>query len=284
VTTADRLARVAARLRGQGFDVVEVPGWRDRGTSELRPAGALKHHTAGPRKGDAPSLRVCTFGRPDLRNALCTWFVSRSGVIYLVAGRVAWHAGQGVKGSNTTLIGTEAEHTGLTDEPWTPESLAAQAAIDAECAREFGYQPERTWDHKEHAPRRKIDRTGIDPFAWRHRVVELHTGRPAVRPPDQPPTIAEDDDMIRPGDRGPQVVQLQHLVNRLIAATGGWEDGHLRADGVYGPATQDRTQHAIWRMEQALGWNPYAQPAREGVTAATIAMMVAAVEKLRRAA
>ena len=186
MSTADRLARVADRLRAQGHRVVEVNGWRTRGRGTLTPRGHLEHHTAGSASGDAPSLRVVTFGRAGLRNALCTWYVSRSGVIYLVAAGVAWHAGSGIHGSNATLSGTEAENTGV-GEPWTPGSLAAQAAVSAEMAREFSFAHTRVFDHREHAPSRKIDRTGINPASWRERIRQLLTTDPAA--------AEEDDEM-----------------------------------------------------------------------------------------
>lgn len=165
-----QVSRVVTLLREWGFRVEEVSGWPNRGSGSLSTRRRLEHHTAGPRSGDAPSLRVVTFGRPGLRNSLCRWYVSRSGVIYLVARRRSWHAGRGSKGSNATLSGTEAENTG-TGEPWTAGSLAAQAAISAAESIVFGFPPHTSvFDHREHAPSRKIDRTGINSHDWRDRV------------------------------------------------------------------------------------------------------------------
>lgn len=191
MSAAPGLARVAARLRERGLEVVELAGWQDRGRGELRPTGHTQHHTGGLTTAecvlrgidpDTPSLRVCTFGREGLRNALCNFYVSRIGVIYLVAGRVAWHAGAGVLGTNSTLIGTEAEHSGGPYEPWTLGSLQSQLAIAVECAREFDYPiTPGVHDHREHAPKRKPDRINIDSDTFRDQVLAgLHASLAAI--------------------------------------------------------------------------------------------------------
>lgn len=165
--------------------------------------GRIEHHTAGPRTGDTPSLRVVTFGRAGLRNSLSRWYVSRSGVIYLIALRTSWHAGPGSKGSNPVLSGTESEHSGSPSEPWTEASLSAQAAISQEECREFGVPHSRVWDHKEHAGYRgKIDRINIVPYRWRKRL-------------DDPAEPSTGDDMfVQHGDRGEAVQYIQRLLLR----------------------------------------------------------------------
>lgn len=167
----DEVRLVASLLRDWNFRVIEVDGWEHRGSGDLTTLARLEHHTAGSQSGgNTASLRIVTFGRPGLRNSLCRWYVARNGVIYLVARRRSWHAGNGRKGSNATLSGTEAENDGV-GEPWGERSLEAQAAISAAEAIVFDLDPaDDVWDHKEHAPDRKIDRTGINPSAWRHRV------------------------------------------------------------------------------------------------------------------
>lgn len=172
--TAAQVRDVARLLREWGYTVVEVDGWEDRGRGSMTTLGRCEHHTAGG-SGNAPSLRVVTFGRKGLRNSLSRWFVARDGTIYLVARRKSWHAGSGSKGTNGTLSGTEAEHSGSPDESWSQASLDAQAAISAaECAV-FGVDPDVVWDHREHAPRRKTDRVHVDSPRWRDRVRRLLT-------------------------------------------------------------------------------------------------------------
>lgn len=64
---------------------------------------------------------------------------------------------------------------------------------------------------------------------------------------------------LKQGDKGRRVAQLQHLVNRVITRTGGWPTNEgdivdkkplLTISGVYDPATAERVQHAIWRVER----------------------------------
>lgn len=236
--SAAQVREVVACLRRWGHNVQEVPGWETRGSGSMTTTARIEHHTAGGPSGDAPSLRVVTFGRAGLRNSLSRWFVSRSGVIYLVALRASWHAGRGVKGSNSTLSGTESENTGL-GEPWTPASLAAQAAISAAECIVFGVAPTGVWDHREHAPSRKPDRAGIDSPRWRTRVAET------MRTGGSPPT--EEDDVMKRGDSGAEVSVLQWRINQYLHGESdprGRGQGYgLVVDGQYGPATEDYVRH-----------------------------------------
>lgn len=255
MSTVQRLRRIVDRLRAAGYTVIPIDGWETRGVGTIRPGGHLEHHTAGPRSGDAPSLRVVTFGRPGLRNSLSMWFVSRSGIIYLVAARVSWHAGAGSKGSNTTLSGTESENTGV-GEPWGDRSLRSQAAIAAEMAREFEFGAARVWDHKEHAPRRKIDRTGIDPAGWRARVAAVMAGSPVMSD--------EEDLMITPGTKGPYVEHVQRLTNGILHRSTALGDyppvDMLTIDGDYGPKSQVAVAHALGRAAHYIGIDLASQP------------------------
>ena len=113
---------LADALRAEGVKVVEEPGWRDRGSATFNPKGVICHHTAGPAKGDAPSLGVCINGRPGLPGPLCQIVLARSGTAHVIASGRANHAGlggwRGLEG-NTSVFGIEAENTGL-GEPWPP--------------------------------------------------------------------------------------------------------------------------------------------------------------------
>lgn len=181
VDSAAQVRRVVGFLRADGFDVVEVPGWERRGKAPMTTRGRVEHHTASRAVGEAPTLRVVTFGHGTLKNSLCRWYVSRSGAtIYLVALNTSWHAGRGVKGTNGTLSGTEAEHSGMAYEPWTAGSLSAQAAISRYEAAVFGFSVGQVWEHKEHAPGRKVDRVDMNGAAWRRRLAAPKTVKPAV--------------------------------------------------------------------------------------------------------
>lgn len=184
---ADRLTLVASRLRVRwGIEVVEVPGWQDRGAGDHVAMRALvRHHTASPRgSGNTASLRVVTHGRKDLRNSLSMWYQPREGrVAYLIAAGVSWHAGRGgwpaddpITG-NDVAAGDEIENDGR-GEPFTADQMYVARAIETEMGREFGWTAGRTGcEHSEHAPGRKVDRFGIDGEAERRHVAALMTSR-----------------------------------------------------------------------------------------------------------
>ena len=209
-----RLREVRDLLRSWGFTVVEVTGWETRGSGSWSPIAWLWHHTAGPRSGDTPSLRVCTFGRTGLRNALCNTYTSRSGVIYLVAALRAWHAGTGALVTNSRSGGNEGENTGV-GEPWDPRHYAAQVALAAAIAIVFGIDPAKQWDHKEHAEGRKIDRAGIVPPVFRADVATFIASRTAPTP--QPGRT--EDHMIPFDSDHPDTRGVRKAVNHFFTVT-----------------------------------------------------------------
>lgn len=210
--SAAQVRRVVQILRDDGFKVVEVSGWESRGKGPMTTRGRIEHHTASPYgSSDTASLRVVTFGRADLRNSLCRWYVSRTGVIYLVALHKSWHAGTGIKGSNSTLSGTEAEHSGISRERWSDASLAAQAAISRAESRVFAFGTSRVWDHKEHAPSRKVDRHGIDPDHWRARLDDIP--EEDVMTPDQEAKLDRLLDAVDTVPRDVWTFPLPHAAN-----------------------------------------------------------------------
>jgi hypothetical protein len=125
---------LADRLRAEGLKVIEVDGWRTRGSDTFHPRGSVNHHTAGPRTGNAPSLGVCINGRSDLPGPLCNVLLARDLTCYVIAAGRANHAGkggwQGLSG-NSSVYGLEVENTGLADEPATPELLDAMHRVHA---------------------------------------------------------------------------------------------------------------------------------------------------------
>lgn len=118
-------------LRAAGLTVVEQPGWKTRGHGDVgKILGVLCHHTAGPKKGNAPSLAIVQNGRPDLQGPLAQLVLGRDGTFFVVAAGRCYHAGggdwRGVKNGNTNLIGIEAENTGLeNDNPWPAVQMRA---------------------------------------------------------------------------------------------------------------------------------------------------------------
>jgi hypothetical protein len=187
-----------------------------------------------------------TYGREGLRNALCNWYTARNGDLYLVCAGVAWHAGRGVKGTNTTLIGNEAENDGR-GEPFVPRSLDAQAALNAECCREFGFGPDRCWEHKEHAPSRKVDRYGIYGPAWRRRVAHILTG---PTPAPAPPPSIEEEDVIVPVHVPPG----EHRVFHVEPTTNEGRDSAIGAQvAILVLNAVGNNRVPIWVYFQALG-------------------------------
>lgn len=152
-------------LRAAGLEVIEVPGWQGRGHGDMSGVrGVLCHHTAGPLKGDAPSLPVVINGRPDLAGPLSQLFLARSGAWHVVAAGKAWHAGRGDAGTtweafdgNAHLIGVEAENTGLPNDPWPSLQLDSYAKGVAAVLKKIGTSSAWAVGHKEYAPSRKSD-------------------------------------------------------------------------------------------------------------------------------
>jgi hypothetical protein len=120
-------------LRDYGLKVEEVANWQTRGHGDVKKIrGVLCHHTAGALKGNAPSLKICTEGRPDLPGPLSQLVLGRDGTFYMVAAGLAYHAGKGsylgVTSGNSSFIGIEAENTGLAnDNPWPEIQMSAYA-------------------------------------------------------------------------------------------------------------------------------------------------------------
>lgn len=150
-------------LRNAGLAVVEVDGWKTRGSSSFNPGGVVCHHTAGGPSGDIPSLRVLIHGRSDLPGPLCQIGLARSGTCYVVAAGRANHAGSGGwKGlvGNSSVWGIEAENRGTNAaEPWKPAQLEAYHVLAAVLQEHTVKGPDEDYvcGHKEWAPNRKVD-------------------------------------------------------------------------------------------------------------------------------
>lgn len=195
---------LADRIRAAGVDVVEVAGWQTRGSESFRPRGSVNHHTAGPRAGTVPSLRICTHGRADLPGPLCQVLLGRDLRAYVIAAGRANHAGpggwRGLAG-NSSVYGLEVEHVGTTAEPVSDELIEAMAAVHAAflCGVEAP-DPGLVCQHAEWAPRRKVDFIGLDGPTFRALVARhLEGSAPTpVRPPpgDDMPLL-----LIQPQDR-----------------------------------------------------------------------------------
>lgn len=165
---------IADACRAAGLKVVEVQGWRERGSAAFAPAGLVLHHTAGAATGDMPSLSVIVGGRRDLPGPLAQFGLGRSGTVYVVAAGRANHAGSGEwcgLSGNTSVWGIEAENTGQ-GEAWPAVQLDAYHRLSAVLATRTPFGAEMICAHREWSPR-KIDPAGIDLAAFRARVAEL---------------------------------------------------------------------------------------------------------------
>ena len=166
--------------------VVELAGWRERGSSTFSPLGFVWHHTAGPLSGNAPSLAICTYGRTGLPGPLCNLFLARDGTVYVVAAGRANHAGSGSwRGltGNSSVWGLEIENTGYGTgpkaEPWSPLILDLAARI----VRALRVDPDLACHHKEWTSR-KVDMHTVGGAAMREAVRKIdYTAPPSPAPP-----------------------------------------------------------------------------------------------------
>lgn len=221
-------------LRDAGCTVVEQPDWQTRGRGEMGVVrGVLCHHTAGPAKGNAPSLALVEHGRADLPGPLSHLVLGRDGTFYVLAAGRCNHAGagewEGITAGNSSLIGIEAENMGTAADPWPDEQVTAYARGVAAILRHIHAPAIMCAGHKEYAlpTGRKID-PSFDMGAFREQVAAFISGSdaplPAVRHVD--PTHA----MLKRGDRGDSVRELQ---TKLVAAR--WRVG---VDGDFGAETE----------------------------------------------
>ena len=212
-----RLLDLADACRKSELRVIEVHGWRTRGSSNFRFAAdgdIIVHHTATSAKaaGDYPSLRIVRDGRPGLSGPLSQLGLGRDGTVYVIAAGRANHAGKTDRrlSSNPYSLGIEAEHPGTG--PWNPVQYQAYVRLIAALCRHYGKTTEQVRGHKEIAvPRgRKVDPT-FDMGSFRTAVAREISG-------GGPPNV------------GLSVKQAQAILKTL-----GADPGVL--DGLWGPNT-----------------------------------------------
>lgn len=257
---------IADRLRAAGLKVVEVAGWQTRGSENFAPRGSVDHHTAGPSTayGTAPSLGICINGRTGLPGPLCNVLIGRDNTCYVVAAGRANHAGlggwRGLTG-NSSVFGVERENVGNATEPWRLDQYDVAAKVHAALIKAHGANADLVCEHKEWAPRRKIDAYGVDGDQMRGLVKDRLAVPPKPTPSDQAAAFynaikreAARRPVLREGDLGTWVLDLQRNLNAIVGKTVVKEDSHfgaetrrwvtqfqkdrnLKADGVVGEAT-----------------------------------------------
>jgi len=179
-----RINWLADVLREAGLRVVEVDGWKTRGTSGLTPIGVMEHHTAGALGRPTPSLNICINGRAGLPGPLCNVYIGRDLVCYVVASGIANHAGTGgpygripKNSGGRYTVGFEIEHAGTAAEAWPPAlvdvAARATAAVASRIKAEENYAG---IGHKEWAPTRKVDPYAWNMKAFRNQVAGLRKG------------------------------------------------------------------------------------------------------------
>lgn len=238
------LRTVRNEMRRIGWPTNEVPGWETRGhQAVIHPRGAVNHWTAPPRSVDghnAPSLRTVTYGRAGLRNALCHTYSSREPALYLIAARVAWHAGRGawpaLTGNRGTApcLGHEAECAG--PRLWSPGQLELVADLDRIQADVFDYPLANVIDHYEWArPRgRKTDRSDVGGPTWRARL--------ANQPQEEiVATLKDLRDVV--GEENRVVLDRVNQATRLAQAACAGAVAAIRADVGLDPAPASDLKH-----------------------------------------
>ncbi|MFQ3595487.1 MAG: N-acetylmuramoyl-L-alanine amidase, partial [Sphingomonadaceae bacterium] len=159
---AFELVWMPAVLRAAGLKVAEVDGWVNRGRGPMPGArGVMCHHTAGPAKGNMPSLGVLRNGVPGIPGPLSQLGLGRDGTYYIVAAGRANHAGRGeyrgITNGNAVFIGIEAENMGEGQashprhEPWPDVQLDAYRRGVAALLKHMGASADMCVGHKEYA-------------------------------------------------------------------------------------------------------------------------------------
>jgi peptidoglycan hydrolase-like protein with peptidoglycan-binding domain len=246
------LTWLAQVLGDAGLKVAEQPGWQDRGRGPRGTIrGILCHHTAGPKTGIMPSLKVITEGRSDLPGPLAQLGLGRDGTWFVVAAGRANHAGagnwKGVTMGNSSFIGIEAENMGTAADPWPAVQMDAYKRGVAAILKKIGADSSMCAGHKEYAlPKGRKTDPDFDMVAFRADVDAIMKGQGNVLPPI-PAVDAQARPTLRRGAKGDLVKTIQAKVG--VAADGNFGPGteaavrafqsskHLVPDGIVGPGT-----------------------------------------------
>lgn len=155
-------------------------GFNGMGYSDV-PLGIVWHHDASP-EGDSPgALDWCMYyasdGSTDLTPAANIW-VDRYGKWWVYAAGYSNHAGLGswpklglYNNGNARLLGIETDHTD--GEAWTEAQITSLRLGTAALLKHWGRPADNLIGHKEWAPNRKSDPSGLDMNKERKRVARL---------------------------------------------------------------------------------------------------------------
>jgi N-acetyl-anhydromuramyl-L-alanine amidase AmpD len=209
------------------------------------------HHTAGPKAGIMPSLKVITDGRPGLAGPLSQLGLGRDGTWFVVAAGRASHAGagswKGITAGNSSFIGIEAENMGTAADPWPAVQMDAYRRGVAAILDKLGADVSMCCGHKEYAlPRGRKPDPSFDMDDFRKGVAAILDGTAPV-PPPIPARDAGKRPTLRRGATGDLVKTIQAKVGvdpdgdfgpKTEAAVRAFQRKHgLVPDGIVGPAT-----------------------------------------------
>ena len=181
---------LADELRKAGVRVVEVFGWKSRGSDSFNPVGVTWHATAGSRTSSAQGeVNVILNGSTSAPPPIAQIMLYRDGTAYVCAAgrcnhnKVGW-AGPNKGLGNTSLIGIEMANDNR-GEPFPAMQLEAARVITAVIFRRLGTDPrKRLAAHFEHQPAKgrpagetstKTDPLGLSMSGARAAVYEYVT-------------------------------------------------------------------------------------------------------------
>lgn len=175
------LTDLADVLRNAGLEVVEEPGWKQRGHGPMTDVlGVTCHHTAnGGAPGVEPSRAVVRDGRPGLDGPLAHLLLRTDGVYRVIAAGLCYHAGVSRRSdqTNSHRIGIEAEAKGVpgTATDWSAVQMDAYRRGCRALMENYGFGLEQVLGHKETCapPRRKSD-PDFDMSDFRHGVAKVN--------------------------------------------------------------------------------------------------------------
>lgn len=243
---ADVLADAYRGVKGIRLEV--YPGWETRGKAIAKHIGVIDHHTGPSRVYDgilkymavnssiAPLCNISS-SDPNRTGGICR--------VTVVASGKANHAGRGYlpwtgsNGGNVRALGWEGQNDG--DEDWHPLHLEAVAIGNAALLSFMGSGVNKLADHKTYAPRRKVDRYGVDIEDWRKRVASIMENGAG-----QPGESIGVKVYAKKGDKGAHILRIQRDANVLLTyrrlgaskMSAKPVDGvGIEVDGHYGPAT-----------------------------------------------
>jgi N-acetyl-anhydromuramyl-L-alanine amidase AmpD len=152
-------------LSVEGLDVVEYPGWHDRGHGDFGDIwGVVCHHTGS----NTDSPETIADGRPDLPGPLSHILLAQDGTVTVVAQGIAWHAGRGQHDglpdnqANEHTIGIHAVSDGQHDYPDVQYEAYVRCA--AAIVRKLGQPASHVIGHKEWSPEKVDPALDMDKF------------------------------------------------------------------------------------------------------------------------